>query len=706
MTSGRGYGPKAVVLRRKRSVGERVTGIAPRPAEDLAFRGGRVLSSLSFKTFYVGKTWTDRAGDMKNIDESIAAAMSDPPLNDIVGQYFGGHTVTTSALPSTVISTQALRLYNKEAIERLVGRLFKAGSLAGLDLSKTVVNFVLSPGAILSDAGGAEAKLPVGTRPPGTPEDEAEDSEHGLGGYHGSVHLRGAGATTTIYYAVAVWSEGQNGIAVPGWQPWENVVATLYHELNEARTDPDVEDAIRTGDLRWIGWNSDGGSEIGDVPIEEAEDDLTLVFKKVPIAAAPGVVPIQLLWSNRVHGPEEPSKPGAAADDRARLSVIQIDSVEGESLVGAAAAGAIRFSPPANLTDFKKAPSAAQWSSRVSGLFDVAIAGTQAYLKGLPSQFFNPGHGTPSSPGPVEQVISWQGFPRTVEQKTGVGTTETWKAAEAIHGSVVGRHLHQDEYLEWFVTRNAAKKIIRIDFTCEGPEYWEFLAENEPEVLLNLYQTHIDKRVQLSDLIVDAEYQSLNLWNLTRGAMHLIQPANSLEAEVQIAGDATILRKDANGTLLTDAQALIKCAEYGVATRASDPHIGDLVNGLARQGYVLALKDPVGLYMSRPNLDGFTTPDGAVVTQDWFQITRGNEKYPVRASFQAPKGGKHVVGDIKIGGIPLAWGGQVAKVMQMSLTGVAYGKGTIDDPSFRCGPASSAAAITAVSRVRRGRVVS
>jgi hypothetical protein len=30
-------------------------------------------------------------------------------------------------------------------------------------------------------------------------------------------------------------------------QPWKNVVATFYHELNEARTDADVEDAIRAG---------------------------------------------------------------------------------------------------------------------------------------------------------------------------------------------------------------------------------------------------------------------------------------------------------------------------------------------------------------------------------------------------------------------------------------------------------------------------
>src|SRR6516165_4254073 len=52
------------------------------------------------------------------------------------------------------------------------------------------------------------------------------------------------GTPITVYYSVAVWSEGDNGIAIPGWEPWENACATLYHELNEARTDP-AQPALR-----------------------------------------------------------------------------------------------------------------------------------------------------------------------------------------------------------------------------------------------------------------------------------------------------------------------------------------------------------------------------------------------------------------------------------------------------------------------------
>ena len=114
----------------------------------------------------------------------------------------------------------------------------------------------------------------------------------------------------TIYYSAAVFSEGDNGIAIPGWAPWENICATLYHELNEARTDPDVEDAIRNGDTSFIGWNSNQGQEIGDPPISKAGRNLALVFHRVPVDSGPGTAPIQFLWSNRVHGPEGPG--GAA----------------------------------------------------------------------------------------------------------------------------------------------------------------------------------------------------------------------------------------------------------------------------------------------------------------------------------------------------------------------------------------------------------
>jgi hypothetical protein len=695
------YRARGIVMAGKGpSMARRDRTFPPQPREDLVFRGGRTLPQMSYKTFYVGADWATgaQASSRTNLDAALAAAMTDPALNEIVGQYFGGSKITTLPLPSTVLDLPVQQVFDKGDIHALAERTFMSGVLSAVDLDTCVVNFVLPPGAILSSEGGGAARALTGRRaPPGTPETEEEDSRNGLGGYHGSIHIMHPGKSITVYYSVSVWSEGDNGIAIPGWQPWENVCATLYHELNEARTDPDVEDAVRTGDLRWVGWNSRAGEEIGDFPIEEAGTDLPLVFRKVEVATAPGTVPIQLLWSNRIHGPEEPGHAPHHLAEATSHPAVHIVALGRASAPPAMGAGIV-FSPPGKIEDFKKATSAAAWSGMISGLFDGSVAATQAYLKGLPSQFFNPAKGIPQAADHAELPIKWPGFPRLLENSD-LPPEEALRQAELISGTFIGRYKHQDEYLEWFVTRDAAThKITQIDFTCEGPEYWGFLAENEPDQLVALYRQHVSPEVKLADLVSNGQYNPLNVWNTRHGAMHLIQPSNSLGAEIRIGADATILRRNDDGSLKTDAQDLITCARYGEPGRASDPHIGDLVNGLARDGYVISIKDPVGLYMSRPRLTGFTTPDGKPITQDWFKISRGSEDYLLHGVFAAPQGSQFVVGDVLIGGVPLVYGGQVAKVIDMGLTGIAYGKGSVKSPAFPCGGARSVAAAVAEHR--------
>ena len=695
-----GYRARRIVMaRRQPGIVPAGEGFPPQPDEDLAFRGGRTLPRMSYKTFYVGASWAGGAlaAARASLDGALAAAMTDPALNEIVGQYFSGAVIATEPLGSAILDLPVQQNFDKGDIHELAQRTFMSGALSGADLGSAIVNFVLPPTVVLSSDGGGA--LRIGRRsPPGAPETEEEDSRRGLGGYHGSIHVMHPGAPITVYYAVSVWSEGGNGIAIPGWAPWENACATLYHELNEARTDPDVEDAIRTGDLRWIGWNADSGDEIGDFPIEEAGSDLSLVFRKVGLADGSGTVPIQLLWSNRVHAPEAPGAPHLALP----APVFSLAAASAPAAVGAG----IAFSAPGKLEDFKKPASAAGWSAFLSGFFDDSAAATQAYLKGLPSQFFNPAKGIPQAPDRAELPIKWPGFPRLLENSD-LPPEEALRQAELISGTFIGRYRHQDEYLEWFVARDpASQKIVRIDFTCEGPEYWQFLAENEPDQLVALYQRHVAADAKAADLLHDGRYNPLNVWNTMRGAMHLIQPNNSLSAEIKIAADATILRKNDDGSLKTDAQDLIVCGQYGEPGRASDPHIGDLVNELARAGWVVSLKDPVGLYMSRPRLTGFATPDGRPVTQDWFTVTRGSEDYILHGVFAAPAGSPYVVGDIMIGGEPLAYGGQVAKVVDMGLTGVAYGKGAIKSPAFPCGgPRAAAAAMLTAGgwRIGRGR---
>jgi hypothetical protein len=228
--------------------------------ENLQFFGGRTLARLEWTHVYLGR-WA--AEDRKRLDAAIPAAMADARLNGVLAQYFPKETVESVFRGTHPGPVPQARL-DKAAVERVV----KALRLPG------VATLLLPPGVVLLDG--------------------QVTSEQGLGGYHGSV----AGH----YYAVAVYSEGTNGI-VAFDEPWKNVCATVYHELQEARTDPDVEDAIRTGKESYLGWYSPRGGEIGDIPIAESGGDLSTVMKEVPLADGSGTVPVQLLWSNKDSAP-------------------------------------------------------------------------------------------------------------------------------------------------------------------------------------------------------------------------------------------------------------------------------------------------------------------------------------------------------------------------------------------------------------------
>ena len=87
------------------------------------------------------------------------------------------------------------------------------------------------------------------------------------------------------------------------------MVATLYHQLVESRTNPDVEEAMRNASeenaKQYLGWVSDSGLEVGDGPIR-SNIPLSSIFREVPLTNGSGTVPVQLLWSNAIHGPEGP----------------------------------------------------------------------------------------------------------------------------------------------------------------------------------------------------------------------------------------------------------------------------------------------------------------------------------------------------------------------------------------------------------------
>lgn len=284
--------------------------------EDLKYRGGRIIRDLSYVNLYISGDTEWSTSDIEQIDRSLSAAMRDEHLNNVLLQYYNNQPIRSSALPSHPLIGHTPKTVSRGDIQSYVSYLHRQGFLRSFDLSNTVINLMLPPGTVLTsdDAAANSQSTQSGGQASRSREFIAErenvDSRDGLGGYHGSVVSTNG---EKVYFAVGVYAErfangATNGIPVFS-EPWKNVVATLYHQLIEARTDPDVEDAIRDpselNSDRTLGWVSDSGFEIGDLPIG-ANVPIRNVVREVPLADGSGTVPVQLPYSNFIRGPEGP----------------------------------------------------------------------------------------------------------------------------------------------------------------------------------------------------------------------------------------------------------------------------------------------------------------------------------------------------------------------------------------------------------------
>lgn len=267
-------------------------GINPAPLDDLMFHGGKVVPQMEFQNIYLGGAASWQASDITAIDAAISRAMRHKRLNNVMAQYFPGATLACDMRASLVHNAAKPKQLDEPDVRVQMQALFDAGLINPSDLGSCIFNLVLPQGTVLKLGNSSSLR--------------------GLGGYHGSTHFKRGGKTITLYYSANVYSEvnaagRENGIAVFD-KPWKNVVGTLYHELNEFRTDADVGDAIEKNSNDFLGWTSRAGAEVGDQPVFKAGDagDLRLVFKEVTDPPRKLHLPVQFMYSNAVHGAEGP----------------------------------------------------------------------------------------------------------------------------------------------------------------------------------------------------------------------------------------------------------------------------------------------------------------------------------------------------------------------------------------------------------------
>lgn len=360
-----------------------------------------------------------------------------------------------------------------------------------------------------------------------------------------------------------------------------------------------------------------------------------------------------------------------------------------------------RFDPIGKVDDVGEQGRAA-WNDLVKEIFtQVQLGHPDEVENDSPrAQFYDPTE-TDTAEDAAQAVITWSAFPRQVQQAF-PGDLQRWQRADSTRQV-------QDEYLEWSVSRDAQGKIRRVTFTSEPREWWIFLAQVDPNKVLELYQTFIGEQVQRADLFDgEGNYLVRNRWNrnTTDGAMHLIHDPNSLFAEVELAAAATIVR-ERDGQVLTGEQELIACGRYGTPQRNSDPHIGGEVNALARQRADITLANPVGLYIDGLSTGDFETPDGSDPAGYWTYL-RGAEGFGVRAVYEIPEDAGFTVSDVTVEGEPIRYGAQIVDHITVKITGVAcrFGASTAQPmscvrPKLEAGTAALAPAAVAPSHLGR-----
>ncbi|KAK6334556.1 hypothetical protein TWF730_003770 [Orbilia blumenaviensis] len=329
-------------------------------------------------------------------------------------------------------------------------------------------------------------------------------------------------------------------------------------------------------------------------------------------------------------------------------------------------------------------------------------------------------------------TIKWMGFPRIMDMAVFRGThretgdpqliaqniTSEWTVPESGDGNNVywqadRFRVYQDEYLEWAVTRDEQGRLVKVTFTCEGPEYWEMLARHQPEKVVELYKSFVSE-TEASKITKEAlwtkidkfgnlVYNPENEWNSPKPEngfiAHLIHPNSTLSAEVTIVADGTIKRP---AEFYKDAKVLCTRGGFGEPFRASDPEIGwrayEACDLGGDAGVAVALGEPIGLYMVGCDWDRFRLRSGEPLDmKKWWHAKRvvGDDKNQqtegpwIRVEVKAPEHSGLTLEDLMVMGLqsepsPLKYGSQIAEHIMVGVsvngTDIEPGQEPANDP--------------------------
>lgn len=408
------------------------------------------------------------------------------------------------------------------------------------------------------------------------------------------------------------------------------------------------------------------------------------------------------------------------------------------------------FDPPGFTTDFRDPQ---RWHAQMETISEAIIRSMVAQvlnkdLREVTSNeverlrsdlaYVNPVKETPPIEATSINIQAWSGFPQAVERRDWSDIASSFdpvdpsgqlRAVEQlghedfgsgvfvdIEGSQLSlpvRH-RQDEYLEWEVGKDGRS----VAFVSEGYDYFSELFRNDERAVVDLYHEFTqNSRITADDLrakkdiifVTDRSESSLvarrgqfnprNRFNIQDGIVHLSHRANSLSAEVFLAGESALARTKHDESIVdgADAEELLCCNRGGAPNRNSDPIISKAAYAQVLLGNRYTLSNPVGLYIAHVDYNGLRLPDGSnPVPREWWHTIRGNglddinTSRVLRLELRIPEtemidGRQMRLADLRIAGGPLMYPGQLARLISVHLFVTPWPRqGGGFGPSVRC----------------------
>lgn len=351
--------------------------------------------------------------------------------------------------------------------------------------------------------------------------------------------------------------------------------------------------------------------------------------------------------------------------------------------------------PPGNLTELGQA-GRAQWAERIQQ----RVAGAAKGLGlDLPSRFVV---AAPDDRTRHRTLVDWPGLPlRPVDC---IGRHQALPLLDWAPPGVGRQQSLQEEYLEWRVVSDGAR-IQRVEFTTELGDYWSVLAGEDPATTMKLVagfarEQQVDPQAVYGDCdpfhpsttprereatftrrMIEGDNQSP--YNDGRSAITcMTQSTNSLSSLVQLtlaAAHPRVVRDRWSGQLrcLTCEELVPLLSGSAQLGRASDPVLVERLARLAYEGRVVALDDPIGVYIQSAEYTRLRTPSGDVIPPEWFSFNRGTPAsddgdHPARwqrATLEVPPDAELFVSDLidVTTDEKITFGGQIADLIQVAV---------------------------------------